>query len=87
MAGRGAGNEVASPRPGESDGRPGDQLSGRVYLRTPARTDRAEFIGLMRASRAFHRPWATAPTDDERMTSKACVASTGKPPSRQRLNS
>ena len=27
----------------------------------------SEFISLMRASRAFHRPWATAPTDDERV--------------------
>jgi [ribosomal protein S5]-alanine N-acetyltransferase len=39
---------------------------GRVYLRPPSAADRNEFIGLMRASRAFHRPWATAPTDDER---------------------
>jgi [ribosomal protein S5]-alanine N-acetyltransferase len=38
----------------------------RVYLRAPARSDRAEFIALMRASRSFHRPWASAPTDDER---------------------
>jgi ribosomal-protein-alanine N-acetyltransferase len=37
----------------------------RVYLRSPERSDRAEFVALMRASRAFHRPWATAPTDDE----------------------
>jgi ribosomal-protein-alanine N-acetyltransferase len=40
--------------------------SGRVYLRSPTRTDREEFLTLMRASRAFHSPWATAPTDDER---------------------
>jgi ribosomal-protein-alanine N-acetyltransferase len=39
---------------------------GRVFLRTPTRRDRDEFISLMRASRAFHSPWATAPTDDER---------------------
>jgi len=39
--------------------------AGRVYLRSPERADRAEFVALMRASRAFHRPWATAPTDDE----------------------
>jgi [ribosomal protein S5]-alanine N-acetyltransferase len=39
---------------------------GRVYLRAPSAADRDEFLGLMRASRAFHRPWATAPTDDER---------------------
>ena len=41
--------------------------SGRhVFLREPVRADRDEFILLMRASRAFHSPWATAPTDDER---------------------
>jgi [ribosomal protein S5]-alanine N-acetyltransferase len=39
---------------------------GRVYLRPPARSDKEEFVSLMRASRAFHRPWATAPTDDDR---------------------
>jgi ribosomal-protein-alanine N-acetyltransferase len=39
---------------------------GRVYLRAPTRADQAEFIALMRASRAFHRPWASAPTDQER---------------------
>jgi ribosomal-protein-alanine N-acetyltransferase len=38
----------------------------RVFLRPPARGDRDEFIALMRASRSFHSPWATAPTDDER---------------------
>jgi [ribosomal protein S5]-alanine N-acetyltransferase len=38
----------------------------RVYLRTPSRADAEEFIALMRASRAFHRPWATAPADEER---------------------
>ncbi len=38
----------------------------RVFLRAPTRADRDEFIALMRASRAFHSPWATAPTDDER---------------------
>ena len=41
---------------------------GRVFLRPPARGDREEFVALMRASRSFHRPWATAPTDDERFT-------------------
>ena len=39
---------------------------GRVYLRTPGLGDREEFILLMRTSRTFHSPWATAPTDDER---------------------
>jgi ribosomal-protein-alanine N-acetyltransferase len=38
----------------------------RVFLRAPAPSDCDEFISLMRASRSFHRPWATAPTDDER---------------------
>ncbi len=38
----------------------------RVYLRSPARSDESEFVTLMRASRSFHRPWATAPTDSER---------------------
>ena len=37
-----------------------------MFLRAPTRADREEFIALMRASRAFHSPWATAPTDDER---------------------
>lgn len=39
---------------------------GRVFLRPPVRADRDEFISLMRASRSFHRPWATAPSDDDR---------------------
>ena len=51
-------------------GEPVRRATGRgvvsVYLRPPAPGDRDEFISLMRASRAFHRPWATAPTDDER---------------------
>jgi [ribosomal protein S5]-alanine N-acetyltransferase len=42
--------------------------NGRVYLRAPARADQAEFLSLMRASRSFHRPWASAPTDDERFS-------------------
>ncbi|HEX8976271.1 MAG TPA: GNAT family protein [Solirubrobacteraceae bacterium] len=40
----------------------------RVFLRSPSRADREEFITLMRASRSFHSPWATAPTDDERFS-------------------
>jgi ribosomal-protein-alanine N-acetyltransferase len=40
--------------------------NGRVFLRSPARSDESEFVALMRTSRAFHRPWATAPTDPER---------------------
>ena len=38
----------------------------RVYLRPPEAADEAEFTTLMRASKAFHRPWASAPTDAER---------------------
>ena len=38
----------------------------RVLLRSPTWADRAEFTSLMRASRNFHKPWATAPTDDDR---------------------
>src|SRR6202011_2844333 len=40
----------------------------RVFLRPPDRDDRDEFVSLMRASRSFHRPWATAPTDDARFS-------------------
>ncbi len=39
---------------------------GRVYLRRPQPADEEEFIGLMQVSRAFHRPWASAPTNRER---------------------
>jgi [ribosomal protein S5]-alanine N-acetyltransferase len=39
---------------------------GRVYLRSPSRVDEHEFVSLMRTSRSFHRPWASAPTDHER---------------------
>ncbi|HTU28498.1 MAG TPA: GNAT family protein [Solirubrobacteraceae bacterium] len=38
----------------------------RVFIRPPVRDDRAEFTELMRISRDFHSPWATAPTDDDR---------------------
>ena len=41
-------------------------LPGRVYLRAPELADQEEFISLMHASRAFHRPWASAPADEER---------------------
>jgi ribosomal-protein-alanine N-acetyltransferase len=37
-----------------------------VFLRAPVASDRDEFVSLMRASRSFHRPWATAPTDEDR---------------------
>ena len=48
-----------------------------VFLRAPALADRDEFIDLMRASRSFHRPWASAPTDDERFA--AYVADSRRP--------
>jgi [ribosomal protein S5]-alanine N-acetyltransferase len=38
----------------------------RVYVRPPARSDEEGFTSLMRASRSFHRPWASAPTDEDR---------------------
>jgi ribosomal-protein-alanine N-acetyltransferase len=55
----------------------GDATALRVELRTPTAADRPEFVFLMRASRAFHRPWATAPTDDERFA--AYVADSLRP--------
>jgi ribosomal-protein-alanine N-acetyltransferase len=47
-----------------SDGRAGQ--GSRVFLRAPVASDRKEFVSLMRASRSFHKPWASAPTDDDR---------------------
>ena len=38
----------------------------RVFFRAPTRSDQDEFLELMRASRAFHKPWASAPTDEDR---------------------
>jgi [ribosomal protein S5]-alanine N-acetyltransferase len=58
-------DDVTSPQPGGGAGTQASPAAGRVYLRAPERSDRIEFVELMRASRAFHRPWATAPTDDE----------------------
>ncbi len=58
--------EDAAPwQPGEGEARASAPGAARVYLRSPERSDRGEFVALMRASRGFHRPWATAPTDDE----------------------
>jgi [ribosomal protein S5]-alanine N-acetyltransferase len=48
-----------------------------VYLRAPTRSDEREFISLMRASRSFHRPWASAPTDSERFA--AYLIDAGRP--------
>jgi [ribosomal protein S5]-alanine N-acetyltransferase len=50
---------------------------GRVFLREPTPSDRSEFVSLMRASRSFHRPWATAPTDDDRFA--AYIADSYRP--------
>jgi ribosomal-protein-alanine N-acetyltransferase len=36
-----------------------------VLIRPPRLADSKEFVALMRASRALHRPWATAPIDAE----------------------
>ena len=36
-----------------------------MYVRAPRPSDGPEFVALMRASRLFHRPWASAPSDDE----------------------
>jgi ribosomal-protein-alanine N-acetyltransferase len=52
-------------------------LDVRVFLRPPVPSDRQEFVSLMRASRAFHRPWATAPTDDDRFA--AYIADSHRP--------
>ena len=37
----------------------------RVELRSPTPADRDEFLGAMRASRKFHRPWVQSPITDE----------------------
>jgi ribosomal-protein-alanine N-acetyltransferase len=41
-------------------------MAARVYIRPPARADEEQFTSLMRDSRPFHRPWASAPTDPAR---------------------
>lgn len=41
------------------------QAAQRVYLRAPSPPDGPEFVAVMRASRLFHRAWASAPSDDE----------------------
>jgi [ribosomal protein S5]-alanine N-acetyltransferase len=66
-AARGVTRQGAAPSTdsGSSAASADGQSGGRVYLRGPEHADRGEFISLMRTSRSFHRPWATAPTDDE----------------------
>jgi ribosomal-protein-alanine N-acetyltransferase len=49
----------------------------RVRLSPPVEDDRQEFLELMRASRAFHRPWAAVPVDDVRFD--AYLADARKP--------
>jgi ribosomal-protein-alanine N-acetyltransferase len=46
--------------------RPAARETGRVYIRPPRAGDEWDFLALMRESRAFHRPWASAPTDPAR---------------------
>jgi len=58
-------DDVTASHPGGAEMRAEAPAAGRVYLRLPERSDRGEFVAVMRASRAFHRPWATAPTDDD----------------------
>ncbi len=50
---------------------------GRVYLRHPRTADQQEFIALMLASTSFHRPWASAPTNEERFL--VYLADAGRP--------
>jgi [ribosomal protein S5]-alanine N-acetyltransferase len=56
---------LAPPSAGESGSGNRDRAALRVLLRAPEPVDRDEFVAIMRASRSFHRPWATAPTDYE----------------------
>jgi len=66
---RGAGLPTgAPPRPvAVNSSRSGRSTrDGRVFIRPPERADREEFLWLMRTSRSFHRPWATAPVDEDR---------------------
>ncbi|HEX3618639.1 MAG TPA: GNAT family protein [Solirubrobacteraceae bacterium] len=45
---------------------PPDRSVTRVYVRPPRRADEYAFVSLMRDSRTFHKPWASAPTDSAR---------------------
>jgi [ribosomal protein S5]-alanine N-acetyltransferase len=58
-AGAGSGSERRSAPESEA----GD---ARVHIREPRHADEREFVSLMNESRAFHRQWATAPTDAAR---------------------
>jgi [ribosomal protein S5]-alanine N-acetyltransferase len=56
---------------------PADRSLARVYVRPPRQGDEYEFLALMRESRAFHRPWASAPTDPARFA--AYLEDSGRP--------
>jgi ribosomal-protein-alanine N-acetyltransferase len=56
---------------------PGDRSVTRVYVRPPRQADEYEFVALMRDSRAFHKQWASAPTDAARFA--AYLEDSGRP--------
>jgi [ribosomal protein S5]-alanine N-acetyltransferase len=71
-------NRDGRPSAGAGSGEQGGpDRDGRVFVRRPVPSDRDEFVSLMRASRTFHRPWATAPTDAERFA--AYIADSRRP--------
>jgi ribosomal-protein-alanine N-acetyltransferase len=56
---------------------PVDRSVTRVYVRPPRQADEYDFVALMRDSRAFHKPWASAPTDPARFA--AYLEDSGRP--------
>jgi ribosomal-protein-alanine N-acetyltransferase len=56
---------------------PADRSVTRVYVRPPRQADEYQFVALMRDSRAFHKPWASAPTDPARFA--AYLEDAGRP--------
>lgn len=56
---------------------PVDRSVTRVYVRPPRQADEYGFVALMRESRAFHKPWASAPTDAARFA--AYLEDAGRP--------
>ncbi|HWD69739.1 MAG TPA: GNAT family N-acetyltransferase [Solirubrobacteraceae bacterium] len=54
-----------------------DRSVTRVYVRPPRRADEYDFVALMRESRGFHKPWASAPTDAARFA--AYLEDAGRP--------
>jgi ribosomal-protein-alanine N-acetyltransferase len=63
--------------PRRASAEPADRSLARVYVRPPRQGDEYEFVALMRESRAFHRPWASAPTDAARFA--AYLEDSGRP--------